>query len=60
METNFTQKNPPYFCKKCDFITNNKKDYSRHIMTLKHKRKQFQDFDEKKTLFVCKSCKIGH
>tara|TARA_Y100001958_G_C21224345_1_gene549706 strand:+ start:1032 stop:2024 length:993 start_codon:yes stop_codon:yes gene_type:complete len=56
METNFTQKNPSYFCKKCDFITNNKKDYSRHILTLKHKRKHFQDFDEKKTLFVCKNC----
>jgi len=37
MERKKTQKNPLYSCEKCDFITDNKKDYSRHLMTLKHK-----------------------
>jgi hypothetical protein len=35
----FTQKNPKqYCCKKCDFFSCNKKDYSRHILTSKHKK----------------------
>ena len=37
METKKTPKNPKYFCEKCKFITDNKKDYDRHIMTRKHK-----------------------
>jgi len=28
-----------YFCKKCNFKSSNKKDYSRHIFTLKHKKR---------------------
>ena len=56
METKITQKNPSFFCEKCGFITNNKKDYSRHILTPKHKRKQNQDFCEKKPQFTCKIC----
>ena len=31
-----TPKNPKYFCEKCCFDTNNKKDYDRHLLTLKH------------------------
>jgi hypothetical protein len=30
------QKNVKYLCKKCDYITNNKKDYTKHLSTLKH------------------------
>ena len=31
-----TPKNPKYFCEKCCFDTNNKKDFDRHLLTLKH------------------------
>ena len=57
MESKKTPKNPSFFCEKCDFKTNNKKDYSRHILTPKHKWKQNQDFNEKKPQFCCKNCK---
>jgi hypothetical protein len=30
------QKNPKFFCEKCQFGTGNKKDYSRHVTTAKH------------------------
>lgn len=30
------KKTHKYFCKKCDFNTCNKKDYNRHLLTLKH------------------------
>ena len=34
---NFTPKNPKkFFCEKCAFSTSNKKDYERHLGTLKH------------------------
>ena len=40
METfrnNLSPKNPcKFICEKCNFISSNKKDYNRHIMTLKH------------------------
>jgi hypothetical protein len=29
---------PKYYCENCDIKTNNKKDYERHILTLKHKK----------------------
>jgi len=35
-ETNGTQ-NYAYSCKYCNFNTNKKNDYSRHIQTIKHK-----------------------
>jgi hypothetical protein len=39
MDDNFTQKTPTQFdCKKCDFKSCSKKDYNRHILTLKHLR----------------------
>ena len=38
MLTQKTPKNPKeFFCKKCDFISSNKKDYDRHLATDKHK-----------------------
>ena len=30
------QKNPKYFCHYCEYKTNNKKDYIKHLATLKH------------------------
>jgi len=36
-ETNLSQKNPNYFCEFCEYTTNNKKDFKKHLMTSKHK-----------------------
>jgi hypothetical protein len=52
----FTPKKPLEFvCKKCDFITSNKKDYNRHLQTNKHLSNDFQCKIPKKTLYHC-SC----
>ena len=32
------QKIPKYFCENCDYQTGNKKDYSKHLTTAKHKK----------------------
>jgi hypothetical protein len=46
----FTPKNPKNFrCEICDFNTTNKKDYNRHLETIKHKNKGNQCFSTKKT-----------
>jgi len=37
MITELPQKNPKFQCVSCCFITSNKKDYSRHLLTAKHK-----------------------
>jgi hypothetical protein len=36
-ETKNPQKIPTFLCEKCEYITNNKKDFSRHMLTSKHK-----------------------
>ena len=39
MNNEKTPKNPKFFsCEKCNFITSNKKDFSRHLTTAKHQR----------------------
>ena len=38
-----------FLCEFCDFITSNKKDYNRHILTLKHKNLQNPIKKPKKT-----------
>ena len=35
-----TLKKPTFICNLCNFETSNKKDYSRHLMTAKHKKQQ--------------------
>jgi hypothetical protein len=37
MKQELPQKTPKYICEKCDMRTNNKKDYSRHLLTAKHR-----------------------
>ena len=32
------KKSPNFLCKKCDYCTSNKKDYNKHLLTLKHKK----------------------
>jgi len=36
-ETNLSPKIPKYNCDYCEYITNNKKDFNKHLMTSKHK-----------------------
>ena len=62
MLTNLTEKNPnipiSYECKKCNFTTSNKKDYSRHIRTAKHlKLTNLTEKTPKNPIpFQCQSC----
>ena len=36
---NYGKKKVEYYCEKCDFLTCNKKDYTRHLKTKKHNKK---------------------
>jgi len=58
MDDNFTPKNPLIFlCKKCDFVSSNKKDFARHVLTLKHKKETkwmtMDDAPKTPTFFEC-------
>ena len=50
-----TQKNSLYFCEKCDFNSNNKNDYSRHLLTAKHKLR-ISGNDSNIKAFCCENC----
>jgi len=63
MEINFTKKNENiYVCEKCDFKTNKKTDYNRHLTTRKHeyrhKETNMETVEIKKTnnQYICKNC----
>jgi len=63
MVTNLSLKSPIFECKYCDYNTCNKKDFSKHINTIKHKKKVFvTDGDvlvtdlSQKSLFTCEKC----
>jgi len=44
MMTNLSPKIPPkFYCENCDYKTCNKKDYNKHLMTLKHQNSYFSD-----------------
>jgi len=58
---NFTPKNPTNFCcNLCDFNTSNKKDFTRHNNTIKHKNKIIQsesiNFSQNYPKHSCTSC----
>ena len=36
----YGKKKVEYFCEKCDFLSSNKKDYTRHLKTKKHNRQK--------------------
>ena len=38
------KKTPKYLCKLCDFTTSNKKDYVKHLQTIKHNTAKTQGF----------------
>jgi hypothetical protein len=63
MATEKTQKNSTkYICKTCDFISSNKNDYNRHLLTVKHSRNQNATFSNTELLkketniFLCENC----
>lgn len=62
MTTIYPQKIPKYFCETCKYITNNKKDYTKHLSTLKHsKLTEIQPFTTEKSpkipnLYKCDFC----
>ena len=53
------QKIPKFFCEYCNYITDNKKDYNKHLLTRKHKMIKMISDDKKKSpddnikLFSC-------
>ena len=74
MLTELSQEIPKYCCQICDIKTNNKKDFNKHILTLKHKSQQMAtDFTSKNITCECgrnykdrsglwkhkKTCKMG-
>lgn len=64
MVTNSSHISPKYFCECCNIKTNNKKDYTKHILTSKHKKltsvnttETFLPQNSEKThIFTCKNC----
>lgn len=57
METKKTPKNPKnFYCKNCDFISSNKKDYMRHLSTDKHKWKHLETEKTPKIENLCSKC----
>jgi hypothetical protein len=55
--TNIGEKPLKYGCKLCNLITSNKKDYNKHILTIKHKNKQECEIDIiDKPILQCKIC----
>ena len=49
-----------YHCKSCDYITCDKKDWNKHILTRKHKKTQNPDKMIKNVEFICKFCEKGY
>jgi hypothetical protein len=62
MATISPQKNPKYSCECCKYISNNKKDYTKHLSTLKHtKMNELQHFTMEKSpkipkIYKCEIC----
>ena len=65
MITECPPKKPNVFhCKNCDFITSNKKDYNRHLLTKKHAANQYltnegtngDSFTQKTQPNCCENC----
>ena len=58
-ETGLVQKSSTkYYCDKCDYVTSRKSQYSRHILTRKHRMKQNETeiVPKSSTLFTCDKC----
>jgi hypothetical protein len=60
VSNNFNPKKPKeYICETCDFNTCNKKDYTRHIKTIKHIKGNSQCFSIQNTLITPYHCACG-
>ena len=55
-----SQQNPnfKFICKSCDYYSNNKKDFNKHLLTQKHITKQMGENPENKISFTCNCGKI--
>ena len=53
----YGKKKVEYYCKKCDFLSSNKKDYTRHLKTLKHNRAKKTPKMTPVVDFICYYCK---
>ena len=49
-----------FHCKSCDYITCDKKDWNKHLLTRKHKKTQNPDKIIKNVEFICKFCEKGY
>tara|TARA_B110000211_G_scaffold219065_1_gene264488 strand:+ start:1232 stop:2203 length:972 start_codon:yes stop_codon:yes gene_type:complete len=49
-----------YLCKFCDYVTSDKKDWNKHILTAKHKKSAKGTENKKNVEFVCKLCHKGY
>ena len=54
-----TQKNSKYVCENCQFITDNKNDYRRHLLTSKHINvTNVTEYVTEKTQYICECGKV--
>ena len=53
----YGKKNKKFYCDICDYYTSNKKDFSKHVKTLKHKNKQNGNSKVPNVEFKCILCK---
>ena len=53
MEINSRSKIPKFFCEKCNYKTDNKKDYKKHTMTAKHKMETERKSDKSPQHYEC-------
>jgi hypothetical protein len=52
-----TPKNPNLFeCNCCNYITSNKKDYNKHLLTRKHNAKVNENINESPDYIICEKC----
>ena len=52
-----TPKNPNLFeCNCCNYITSNKKDYNKHLLTRKHNAKVNENINESPDYIICENC----
>ena len=58
MENELPQKYKQFVCNNCSFITGNKKDYSRHVLTPKHLKLVY--FNENASKSVNKACDVSN
>jgi len=50
--------NPKYVCEKCEYKTDNKKDYSKHLLTNKHLRQMLEN-PIKPPKYICETCEYN-